>query len=229
MLRAQGIPVRLVTGFSTINRSFNNPGWYWYYADQAHAWNQVYFPGYGWLDFDFTISNEDAEEAPQPDATPPAPPTKAYFVAKGIITSLDTAERSVELNMSAILLNDRPLNMQGGQIHNRTFDAKSATVYAGEQTIKFNDLKINDSALVVSFNDKIKSIKPFYENEPAAEVLKRLPKLIEVHEIHTPEIKHKEEKEDTKKEETLLAKKWLMYFLWLIPSVWKALANPCDK
>ena len=44
MLRSLGIPTRMAVGFLTVNRSHNNPGWYWFYADQAHAWTQVYFP-----------------------------------------------------------------------------------------------------------------------------------------------------------------------------------------
>ena len=59
MLRAMGIPTRFTTGFATINRSDKNKGWYWFYASQAHAWTQVYFPGYGWLDFDKCIATPD--------------------------------------------------------------------------------------------------------------------------------------------------------------------------
>ena len=65
MLRALGVPTRFTTGFATINRSDKNKGWYWFYASQAHAWTQVYFPGYGWLDFDMTIGNEDQQGAPK--------------------------------------------------------------------------------------------------------------------------------------------------------------------
>ncbi len=49
MLRSLGIPSRIAVGFLTVDRSGGkNKGWYWYYADQAHAWVQVYFPGL-WL------------------------------------------------------------------------------------------------------------------------------------------------------------------------------------
>src|SRR5689334_24556482 len=44
MLRSLGIPSRIAVGFLTEDRSDKNKGWYWYYANQAHAWVQVYFP-----------------------------------------------------------------------------------------------------------------------------------------------------------------------------------------
>ena len=38
MLRSLGIPSRIAVGFLTVDRSGGkNKGWYWYYADQAHA------------------------------------------------------------------------------------------------------------------------------------------------------------------------------------------------
>ncbi|MEJ0057065.1 MAG: transglutaminase-like domain-containing protein [Bacteroidota bacterium] len=80
LLRSMGIPARFTTGFATINRSDKNKGWYWFYASQAHAWTQVYFPGYGWMDFDMTIGNEDQQNAPKPDGTPPLPPPDPWLV-----------------------------------------------------------------------------------------------------------------------------------------------------
>jgi protein-glutamine gamma-glutamyltransferase len=40
LLRSLGIPSRIAAGFLTVDRSSKNPGWYWFYADQAHAWVQ---------------------------------------------------------------------------------------------------------------------------------------------------------------------------------------------
>ncbi len=66
LLRVAGIPARLVEGYlpgerdaagvETIRRS------------QAHAWVQVWFPGYGWVDFDPTAG------VGQPQAIAPGPP-----------------------------------------------------------------------------------------------------------------------------------------------------------
>ena len=83
MLRSLGIPSRLAVGFLTVDRSGGkNKGWYWYYADQAHAWVQVYIPGYGWLDFDTTVGNDEAQQAPQTDGTPPMQPPVAFLAAE---------------------------------------------------------------------------------------------------------------------------------------------------
>jgi transglutaminase-like putative cysteine protease len=70
LLRSLGIPSRIAAGFLTVDRSSKNPGWYWFYADQAHAWVQLYFEGYGWIDFDTTVPDQNTQQSPQPDGTP---------------------------------------------------------------------------------------------------------------------------------------------------------------
>ena len=55
MLRAQGVPARVVAGFATgeydgLLRKYRVP------AKLAHAWVEVYFPGYGWIEFEPTSS-----------------------------------------------------------------------------------------------------------------------------------------------------------------------------
>ena len=53
MLRAEGIPARYVTGFSP--GEYNDIGGdYIIRQSDAHAWVEVYFPGYGWITFDPT-------------------------------------------------------------------------------------------------------------------------------------------------------------------------------
>ncbi len=53
MLRTLRIPTRVVNGFRT--GEFNDlTGQYLVRASNAHAWVEVYFPGYGWVDFDPT-------------------------------------------------------------------------------------------------------------------------------------------------------------------------------
>src|SRR5690606_2611707 len=106
MLRALGIPSRITVGFMTVDRSNKNKGWYWYYADQAHAWVQVYFPGFGWLDFDTTVGNDDARESPAPDGTPPMQPPKAWLAADGLITLVDTLKKIVGLNAQRLVYHD---------------------------------------------------------------------------------------------------------------------------
>ncbi len=50
MTRSQGIPARVVTGFSTGVEE--EPGTYLLRARDAHAWAEVHFPGWGWIAFD---------------------------------------------------------------------------------------------------------------------------------------------------------------------------------
>ncbi|MGZ3587236.1 MAG: transglutaminase TgpA family protein [Candidatus Limnocylindrales bacterium] len=85
LLRAEGIPTRYVKGYLPGQRLPDGS----YEVDQsaAHAWVQVYFPGWGWIDFDPTPGNFDnGQQAAQFDpgvqasatpegASPPVRPT----------------------------------------------------------------------------------------------------------------------------------------------------------
>jgi len=175
----------MAVGFMTVDRSHNNPGWYWFYADQAHAWTQVYFPEYGWLDFDMTISNEGAQGAPQPDATPPTPPVDAHFVGRGIITELDTVDQKIKIDIGQLIVKDEGMEL----IEPRTFDvdAKKAKVFAGKESINFADLQKGDSAVVVSFDQAINQMKPKRGSESTDAFLDRLPEVINVQEVHIHE------------------------------------------
>jgi protein-glutamine gamma-glutamyltransferase len=58
MLRTLGIPARYVTGF--LPGEYNDiAGDYIIRASDAHAWVEVYFPGYGWLTFDPTPGGDE--------------------------------------------------------------------------------------------------------------------------------------------------------------------------
>ena len=53
LLRAAGVPARYVTGF--LPGEYNDLGGdYIIRQSDAHAWVEVYFPGYGWITFDPT-------------------------------------------------------------------------------------------------------------------------------------------------------------------------------
>jgi transglutaminase-like putative cysteine protease len=63
MLRSLGIPAREAVGF--IPGSYNPiTDLYQVRADDAHAWVQVWFPGFGWQDFDPTAAVPSANPAP---------------------------------------------------------------------------------------------------------------------------------------------------------------------
>ena len=73
MLRSQGVPARVVAGFATgeydgLLRKYRVP------AKSAHAWVEVHFPGYGWIEFEPTSSEDVFDyigaEITQPDQSP---------------------------------------------------------------------------------------------------------------------------------------------------------------
>ncbi len=72
LLREMGVPTRFVEGFLPGERGFQS-GTSLVRNYDAHAWVQVYFPGYGWIDFDPTGSV--AQLAPLPSGRPEASPT----------------------------------------------------------------------------------------------------------------------------------------------------------
>lgn len=62
MLRSLGIPARVAVGFTpgTLDPS---TGIYRVTTENAHAWVEAYFPGYGWLQFEPTPTRNDPNEA----------------------------------------------------------------------------------------------------------------------------------------------------------------------
>ncbi len=65
LLRTQGIPAREVNGF--LGGSWSEFGSYLAVTqNQAHAWVEVWFPGYGWVPFDPTPAGRDADLALYP-------------------------------------------------------------------------------------------------------------------------------------------------------------------
>jgi hypothetical protein len=57
MLRAVGIPARMVVGFS--QGEYQSPGWYTVHQRNSHAWPEVYFPDIGWVEFEPTASEAE--------------------------------------------------------------------------------------------------------------------------------------------------------------------------
>ena len=155
MLRALGVPSRIAVGFMTVDRSGGkNKGWYWYYADQAHAWVQVWFPGYGWLDFDTTIGNDDAQESPKPDGTPPMQPPRALLALDGLYVSGDTATKMAQISGTAFSYLDKPYTLAAPQ--NYSLDLSKAAIQRDSVAIGIGDIKATDTLTVVSYNDVFK-------------------------------------------------------------------------
>ncbi|MEK7284345.1 MAG: transglutaminaseTgpA domain-containing protein, partial [Chloroflexota bacterium] len=70
MLREVGVPARLVEGFTT--GTFDPTiGKYVVRETNAHAWVEVYFPGYGWIEFEPTPSETPFLRAEEPITSDP--------------------------------------------------------------------------------------------------------------------------------------------------------------
>jgi hypothetical protein len=156
MLRALGIPTRFTTGFATVNRSDKNKGWYWFYASQAHAWTQVYFPGYGWLDFDMTIGNEDQQSAPKPDGTPPLPPPEPWLVLNSKAESVNTAGKKLDASFNELIYFNTPHRLN--KTFSRSIDASLCRVLYNERDTTLAAIKPGDSVIIVSYKDEAKRI-----------------------------------------------------------------------
>lgn len=194
MLRALGIPTRFTTGFATINRSDKNKGWYWFYASQAHAWTQVYFPEYGWLDFDMTIGNEEQREAPKPDGTPPLPPPDPWLVLNARTLDVDSIRKSLNVSFTQFLFFDKPFELQQSQ--QKKIDASLCRVLYDKRDTTFNAIEAGDSVIIVSYNDEAKRVPQFRANTPIEQQVDQFPSPIVADEIH---IYPKKKKEQDKK------------------------------
>jgi transglutaminase-like putative cysteine protease len=60
MLRTMGIPARLAVGFAQGEPNLQN-AFYTVREKDAHAWPEVYFPGYGWIEFEPSGNQEPVE------------------------------------------------------------------------------------------------------------------------------------------------------------------------
>ncbi|HEU4718596.1 MAG TPA: transglutaminase domain-containing protein [Bacteroidia bacterium] len=197
MLRSAGIPSRFTTGFATIDRSNKNRGWYWFYASQAHAWTQVFFPGYGWMDFDMTIGNEDQKEAPRPDGTPPLPPPEPWLVAIGkAATAPDLQSKHLGLDFNRIIFFNEDYRLD--TTFTREVDASVCRVVYGKKDTTLSAIHPGDSILVVSYDDAAKEVPVPSKTIKIETQVKAFPKPIIADEIH---IIPKESAEEKKQEE----------------------------
>lgn len=190
MLRALGIPSRIAVGFMSVDRSDKNKGWYWYYADQTHAWVQVYFPGYGWLDFDTTVGNDAAEESPQPDGTPPLQPPRAWLAAEGVVTDVDTHKKLMNMKVSHIVFHDKEYDMDSATT--LEMDMKIAAIYVDSVDVPLKNVKKGDKGTAVSYAAALKNMRA-YRNENGNKLAKRLPSPVPIDELYL-------QREDTTKE-----------------------------
>jgi hypothetical protein len=183
MLRSLGIPSRIAAGFLTMDRSGGkNKGWYWYYADQAHAWVQVYFPGYGWLDFDTTVGNAEARESPKPDGTPPMQPPKGILAAEGITTKVDTARKLLSMRVTGFVYHDKEYKLPAAQ-KDLIMDVRIAAIRRDSVEVPLNTVRVGDSATAVSYAEALKQLPP-RSGEIATAVMSRWPAPVPTDEVY---------------------------------------------
>jgi len=74
MARSVGIPARLVTGYAQGTYD-EQRGVFRVHENNGHSWPELYFPGYGWIEFEPTVS-QDPLIRPEPvqEAAPDIPP-----------------------------------------------------------------------------------------------------------------------------------------------------------
>jgi protein-glutamine gamma-glutamyltransferase len=219
MLRTLGVPTRFTTGFATINRSDKNKGWYWFYASQAHAWTQVYFPGYGWLDFDMTIGNEDQQNAPKPDGTPPLPPPEPWLVLNAKAEEVNVAGKSLSASFNQLIYFNTP------HLLNRTFtrpiDASLCRVLYDKRDTTFAAVHPGDSLIVVSYKDVAKKIPPPRDGVSIETQVDEFPVPIIADEIHIRPKEKEKKKESVAKKSTKSVEKKITWqeMAWLFAKI----------
>jgi transglutaminase-like putative cysteine protease len=201
LLRACGIPSRIVTGYAVVDRSSNNKGWYWIYNKQAHAWVQVFFPEYGWLDFDTTFGDSEQSEAPGTDGTPPLDPQKAWFAATGEVLSVDTVRKFIQFNMDKLVYFDQEHTID--KPYKVQLDAAMTTVFKDLAKMKFGDIQEGDRGLAISFTQMDDVVAP--KNISLNDVLRKLPSPIQIDEFRI-EVKKEDPKSENESSSDAVAK-----------------------
>ena len=205
LLRSMKIPSRVVTGFLTVDRSDKNKGWYWFYEDQSHGWVQVYFPEYGWIDFDTTVGNDDAQQSPTPDGTPPLQPPNAVFAGKGIIQSVDTLKKTALLKLNQMVFKDVEFKKVGEAV---TLDLHSAAIWKDSIAVGLNELHTQDEVMAVSYAERLKALSP---EKNAASLLAKMPKEIPTDDVFIQE--KKEKNSITQDQDQAENKKGIWYYI----------------
>ncbi len=180
LLRALGLPTRVATGFLTVDRSDKNKGWYWFYEDQSHAWTQVYFPGYGWLDFDTTIPSTEQQQSPAPDGTPPVTVQTALFVTNGKVTNVDTIKKRVDMSVTQMIYHDKTFELK--EPLDLDMEVSLATISRDSGQVSLAELKPGNKITALSFSEQFKNIA-LKDSNDYKEIFAKIPKPAPIDEI----------------------------------------------
>ncbi|WP_207494101.1 transglutaminase-like domain-containing protein [Aridibaculum aurantiacum] len=215
LLRALGIPSRIAAGFLTVDRSSKNPGWYWFYADQAHAWVQVYFPGYGWIDFDTTVPDQNTQQAAQPDGTPPMNTQQALLVADGEAISVDTAAKRVTMKVKKLMYHDQ--NFTTDAPKDMLMDVSVASITRDTGLAVLSDIKKGTNIVAVSFAEVFKNKKPV-PTDNLSSLVDKSPKPAPIDEVKIMETEEQKKERQSKQEEAKKPFDWVKA-AWITLSV----------
>ncbi len=102
LARAAGLPARLAVGYAT---GAYNPATRQYIVTEAeaHSWTQVYFPEYGWVDFEPTTGRAGVG-FPEPDVSPFVPPDQSSGASALSGAGMDGVAANAWLLLPAALL-----------------------------------------------------------------------------------------------------------------------------
>jgi transglutaminase-like putative cysteine protease len=180
LLRSLGLPTRVATGFLTMDRSTKNKGWYWFYENQAHAWTQVFFPGYGWIDFDTTIPSIDEQQAPAPDGTPPITVQTALFVTHGKVTEVDTLTKRVVMYVSQMIYYDKTFDLKSPVLLD--MDVSLASISKDSGQVPLSELEKGNEITALSYSEQFNNIA-LKDSNSYQEILSKIPRPAPIDEI----------------------------------------------
>ncbi len=172
LLRAVGIPARVVVGYAIFDRSNKNDGWYWVYADQGHAWTEVYFPSYGWVDFDTTPSDDtEPVRPPKPDATPPEVVGEPVFAVLGKVTGISADSTNVLVRPYTIRYRTKEHRIpdEAAQVISLAPEGRSVTIE--DKKVKIGAFPLDRTMVLsaYSFNYQLQGIPDYRSQKPFME------------------------------------------------------------
>ncbi len=206
ILRSMNIPCRVVTGFLTVDRSDKNKGWYWFYEDQSHGWVQVYFPEYGWIDFDTTVGNDEAEQSPTPDGTPPMEPPKPLLAAAGKVLTVDTLKKLATIHINNLIFKDVEYPAINEDI---TLDMKVARVWKDSIQVGLAYLQKGNDIMAVSYAEKLKAFSP---EKNSKQLIEKLPSSIPTDEVYIKDFANEKQQDIAKDAEKSRPLKTYLFF-----------------
>ena len=101
MLRSIGIPARLAVGFAQGEPNLQNT-FYTVRERDAHAWPEVYFPGYGWIEFEPTGNQQPVQRPEEREEKPAVIPEAINNPTELDALAQEKPENALELERQAV-------------------------------------------------------------------------------------------------------------------------------